>query len=90
MAPYDDEVYRTNSQTEEMPEKPRFKDGDKALEFLRTEAGDHEGEDIDEKALVRKIDWMVVPLMFCCYLLQYLDKSLCRSPPPFSSQKTQY
>ena len=57
-------------------EKPQFKDGDKALEFLRTEAGVGEGEDIDEKRLVRKIDFMIVPLMFCCYLMQYLDKSL--------------
>lgn len=78
MAPHD-EVYRSSIQTEENIEKPVFKDGDKALDFLRTEAEIGEGEDIDERRLVRKIDWMIVPLMFCCYLLQYLDKSLCES-----------
>ena len=76
MAPI--EVYQTSSQTEYNAEKPIFRDGDKALDFLRTEAGVGEGEDVDEKRLVRKIDWMIVPLMFCCYLLQYLDKSLCK------------
>lgn len=48
---------------------------DAALEYL------HAGEvatfsDIDEKRLVRKIDWMVVPLMWAIYFLQYLDKIL--------------
>ena len=79
MAPHEDEVFRATADTEENPEKPLIKDGDKALEFLRTEAGAGEGEEIDEKRLVRKIDWMIVPLMFCCYLLQYMDKSLCMS-----------
>ncbi|CAH0047325.1 unnamed protein product [Clonostachys solani] len=32
--------------------------------------------EIDEKALVRKIDWMILPLMWACYNLQYLDKTL--------------
>ncbi|GAB7364662.1 hypothetical protein MBLNU230_g5464t1 [Neophaeotheca triangularis] len=57
-------------------EKVTTKDADKALDFLRGEAGEGEGEYIDEKKLVRKIDFMIMPLMFCCYLLQYLDKSL--------------
>ncbi|KAL4780385.1 allantoate permease [Aspergillus varians] len=30
----------------------------------------------DEKRLVRKIDLSIVPLMFGCYFLQYLDKTL--------------
>jgi hypothetical protein len=29
---------------------------------------------IDLSALRRKIDWQVVPLMFCCYTMQFLDK----------------
>lgn len=48
---------------------------DAALEFLN-----HEDTatmtTIDEKKLVRKIDWMIIPLMWCCYNLQYLDKTL--------------
>lgn len=27
-----------------------------------------------EKALLRKIDLRIIPLMFCCYLMQFLDK----------------
>jgi hypothetical protein len=32
--------------------------------------------DINEKALVRRIDYRIVPLMFFCYLMQFLDKVL--------------
>jgi len=32
--------------------------------------------DINEKALVRRIDYGIVPLMFFCYLMQFLDKVL--------------
>lgn len=77
MAPDDDLVYRSQSTAEEDTlEKPAFNDGDKALEFLRREAGDGEAELVDEKTLVRKIDFMIVPIMFACYCMQYLDKSL--------------
>jgi hypothetical protein len=30
----------------------------------------------EEKKLIRKIDWMIMPLMWSCYCLQYLDKTL--------------
>lgn len=76
MAPPNEQVYQSSLQAEDNFEKPRYRDGDKALDFLRSEAEVGEGEEIDEKKLVWKIDKMVVPLMFCCYLLQYLDKSL--------------
>ncbi|KAJ5120463.1 MFS general substrate transporter [Penicillium bovifimosum] len=56
------------------PEK--VKDSDEALNFLRKQEVGDESQYVDEKALLRKIDWMVMPLMFCCYLLEYLDKSL--------------
>jgi hypothetical protein len=75
--PSNDVVHRTNSTTEASSiEKPAFKDGDKALDFLRSEAEIGETDLIDEKQLVRKIDFMIVPIMFGCYCLQYLDKSL--------------
>ncbi|KAJ6110881.1 allantoate permease [Penicillium sp. IBT 16267x] len=48
---------------------------DAAYEFLRAE-GSTVLSDIDEKRLVRKIDWMIMPLMWACYNLQYLDKVL--------------
>lgn len=54
------------------------KNADDALDFLQ-----HEGTTAvramtaqDEKTLRRKIDWMIMPLMWSCYCLQYLDKTL--------------
>lgn len=32
--------------------------------------------EINEKSLIRKIDYHIVPLMFLCYLMQFLDKVL--------------
>jgi hypothetical protein len=55
-------------------EKAAIKQADAALQFLRAEAGD--AADVDQKALLRKIDWMVMPLMFGAYLSQFFDKSL--------------
>jgi hypothetical protein len=60
MAPENDIVYRSHSAAEGSIEKPIFKDGDKALEFLRTEAEEGESDLVDEKMLVRKIDFMIV------------------------------
>lgn len=86
----DDNIRRSESDTDDMPEKPVFKDGDKALDFLRSEAYDGEADAIDEKKLVRKIDFMVVPLMFCCYCLQYLDKSLLNYASHFGGRRSGY
>jgi hypothetical protein len=55
------------------------KDGDAALAFLRSEEI-VEFTPEQEKKLVRKIDWMIVPLMWSCYFLQYLDKTLSMFP----------
>lgn len=60
MAPSNDVVYRSHSTTENPIEKPTFKDGDKALEFLRSEAEEGETDLIDDRHLVRKIDFMIV------------------------------
>ncbi|KAJ5524309.1 hypothetical protein N7513_009429 [Penicillium frequentans] len=48
---------------------------DAALEFLHKE-DNGVSVNIDEKLLVRKIDWMIMPLMWAAYNLQYLDKVL--------------
>jgi hypothetical protein len=29
---------------------------------------------INEKKIIRKIDWSILPIMFCAYFLQFLDK----------------
>lgn len=31
-------------------------------------------ENVDLKALRRKIDWRILPVMFLCYTMQFLDK----------------
>lgn len=31
-------------------------------------------ETVDLKALRRKIDWRILPIMFLCYTMQFLDK----------------
>ena len=50
-------------------------DADAALDFLKSEAVSSAAP-IDDRKIVRRIDWMIVPLMWLCYLLQYLDKTL--------------
>lgn len=49
MAPPTEQIHHGVMDVEGTPEKPLFKDGDKALEFLRSEAEVGEGEDIDER-----------------------------------------
>jgi len=57
------------------------KGGDEALRFLKTHHAVGALSAIGEKQLVRKIDWMIMPLMWSCYCLQYLDKTLGRTSP---------
>ncbi|KAK3112732.1 hypothetical protein LTR53_010680 [Teratosphaeriaceae sp. CCFEE 6253] len=52
------------------------RNADVALDFLRSQGDVRPMTREDEKRLVRKIDWMIMPLMWCCYCLQYLDKTL--------------
>jgi hypothetical protein len=50
---------------------------DTAWEFLNRHRDTKTAEDADSvgtNALRRKIDWHIVPLMFACYLMQFLDK----------------
>jgi hypothetical protein len=49
------------------------KDLDKAYIYLthQNNVGD---ETVDIKALRRKIDWRIVPIMFLCYTMQFIDK----------------
>jgi hypothetical protein len=51
-------------------------DGDEALRFLKTQHDVGEMTVEEERKLVRRIDWMIMPLMWSCYCLQYLDKTL--------------
>ena len=48
---------------------------DQAYWYIQ-EAGHHgvENTNINMQALRRKIDWCIVPIMFCCYTMQFIDK----------------
>lgn len=59
-------------------EKPT-QNGDEALQFLKSQHDVGELTPEEEKRLLRKIDWMIMPLMWSCYCLQYLDKTLGKS-----------
>lgn len=50
---------------------------DQAWDYLEAhgDSSFNEGS-FDLKALRRKIDWRIVPLMFCCYTMQFIDKVL--------------
>lgn len=52
------------------------RDGDEALNFLQNQDVVDDLTPEEEGKLVRKIDWMIMPLMWNCYMLQYLDKTL--------------
>jgi hypothetical protein len=52
------------------------KEVDEALHFLKNQHDVGTLTPEDERKLVRKIDWMIMPLMWGCYCLQYLDKTL--------------
>jgi hypothetical protein len=54
-------------------EKTGADDLDEAFRYLRDHT-DEQSEGVDLKALRRKIDWHIVPIMFACYVLQFLDK----------------
>ena len=61
------------------PEKQvATKDADDALEFLRSQDETAVFDDVSEKKLMRKVDGMLMPLMFMCNYLQYTDKTLSK------------
>jgi hypothetical protein len=62
----------------EIGETTATKDADKALEFLQRQGDIGPLTQDVEKKLLRKIDFMIMPLMWACYFLQYLDKTLSR------------
>merc|ERR1712000_145584 len=73
---HDDKAPRISSSVPHEPSETaatadKYVDG--AWQFL-DQHRDAEGAGIDLKALRRKIDWHVVPLMFCCYTMQFIDK----------------
>ena len=55
---------------------------DEALHFLddNRDVSDSGLSEVDDKKLIRKVDWMLMPIMFACYYLQYSDKTLSQYP----------
>ncbi|KAM3526352.1 hypothetical protein NHJ13051_003507 [Beauveria bassiana] len=51
-------------------------DIDNAWKFLQSvgPVDENEVNSVNLSSLRRKVDWRIVPLMFCCYTLQFLDK----------------
>jgi hypothetical protein len=56
---------------------------DEAWRFLQDHAGVPHAEidSVDLKKLRAKIDWHILPLMFCCYTLQFIDKVMINVGP---------
>lgn len=53
------------------------KDFDRAHQYILNSIDGAETDiSVDLKALRRRIDWKIVPLMFCCYTIQFIDKVL--------------
>lgn len=47
---------------------------DDAVLYLEDHGDNAGGPQVDLRALRRKIDRRLMPYMFCCYVLQFLDK----------------
>lgn len=47
---------------------------DAAGKYLQDHADNAAADSVDLKKLRAKIDWNIVPLMFLCYFLQFIDK----------------
>ncbi|CAI7664789.1 unnamed protein product [Penicillium bialowiezense] len=57
-----------------VPQQPGPDRADDAVVYLEGHANDADGPQVDLRALRRKIDLRLMPYMFCCYILQFLDK----------------
>lgn len=62
-----------------MPDETAIKEGDfkkqdAAGKYLQEHADNAAADSVDLKKLRAKIDWHIVPLMFLCYFLQFIDK----------------
>ncbi|KAL8282526.1 hypothetical protein RB597_009981 [Gaeumannomyces tritici] len=60
---------------------------DGAWKYLDAHRGADSHEGVDLAALRRRIDWRIVPLMFCCYTMQFLDKVILNYAAVMGIQK---
>lgn len=63
---------------------PAVANVDAAWEFLNAnrEVEDVHATEAELRSLRRKIDWHIVPIMFCCYTMQFLDKVILNVSDP--------
>lgn len=66
------EVASTSGST--YPLKEHMSDPDLAYNFLSNVKGTQDVSHVDLVRLRRKIDWYIVPIMFLCYTMQFIDK----------------
>ena len=53
------------------------RDLDRAYKYLESkDDGSAPADELSMRALRRKIDWRIVPIMFACYTMQFIDKVL--------------
>lgn len=67
------------SKTQPITSQMSFETGsvDDAWMFLnKSRNADADTNIIDINALRRKVDWRIVPLLFGCYTMQFLDKAI--------------
>lgn len=62
-------------QTNDVTPKRTVDDAWKYLEN-HTGQGTHDADSAELKAIRHKVDWRIVPLLFLCYTMQFLDKVL--------------
>lgn len=63
------------SAAREAQSSPESRDVDDAWSYFnKQENGGADADSANNKALHRKIDWRIVPLMFTCYTMQFLYK----------------
>jgi hypothetical protein len=68
-----EKVESINSASAASPTFHGERDLDDAFEYLHTHT-DAESDAVNLPALRRKIDWHIIPIMFACYVLQFVDK----------------
>lgn len=57
-------------------EKANHNDLDQAYWYVHESNNAVEATPRELSALRRKVDWRIVPIMFCCYTMQFIDKVL--------------
>ena len=79
MAPLPSETHIAPLETVDSYQETKTIDSDnadEALHFLQQNQHVENASEVNDKKLMRKVDWMLMPLFFAAYYLQYSDKTL--------------